>query len=261
MNLHATIQQRLQGRICCLLSQDAEYGRRNQSVAFTLLEVLIAVAIFSIVLVAINTVFFAALRLRARASQAVEDLTPVGHAVAIMKRDLLAATPPGRLLSSGMTTTPTTMATGMGSGPAGGILEFSTGTGIIDDDAPWGDALKVDYYLRQPLERTTATGRDLIRAVSHNLLTTTQEQPEEQLILEDVEQLQFSFYDGSQWRQTWDGSNTVATAGTNVSSMPSAVEVTIQLAPAEGKVRGPIEFIVPIRTQVVSSTSTQTNTP
>jgi general secretion pathway protein J len=230
-------------------------GRR--STGFTLLEILIATAIFALVLVAINGVFYAAMRLRARASRAIEDLTPVEHAISIMKRDILAAVPPAssNLLTGPMTTTPSVM---VAVSQPGSALEFYTSSALIADDVPWGDVQRVDYYLKQPVVRTTGTGQDLVRSVTRNLLAQVQEQPEEQVILEDVQQLRFEFYDGGQWRQSWDAT-TVVTTGTNQSAMPLAVQISIQLAEAEGKVRLPIQFLVPITTQVISNSASATN--
>src|SRR4029078_12040736 len=83
-------------------------GRAGQNVsAFTLLEILVAVSIFSVVLVAINTVFYAALRLRNKTTEAIEELIPTEHAIAIMKRDFMATLPPAGSLSGQLTTTPT----------------------------------------------------------------------------------------------------------------------------------------------------------
>ena len=72
--------------------------RRHNS-AFTLIEVLLAVGIFSIVLVAINTVFFAALRLRQHTSELVNESLPFNHALVLLRRDLQNAVPPGGLLA------------------------------------------------------------------------------------------------------------------------------------------------------------------
>jgi type II secretion system protein J len=227
--------------------------------AFTLIEVLTAVAIFSVVVAAINAVFFAALRLRNRAAQATEDLTPTERVISVMKRDLLAAIPPGRTLSGELTTSPTTM--GVGMAMPGSALEFHTASGLISDDAPWGDAQRVAFYLRRATAPTGGGGQELVRSVTRNLLATAQAVPEEQLLLEDVEQLQFSFFDGNQWRQSWNSNVTATASSTNQTMMPLAVEVLIQQTELEGRVRPPVRFVVPITTEVLASSNTETNSP
>ena len=217
-----------------------------RSPAVTLLEVLLAVAVFSVVLVAINGVFYGALRLRERTARAVEDLTPVEHAIAILKRDLLSAVPTNGPLSGPMTTSLATA----GLGPQSGGLEFFTRSGIIDDLNPWGDAQKVAYYLRQPLDRTIS-GRELVRVATRNLLATEPELPVEELLLEGVQGIEFSFYDGTRWQQTW-GTTTTVTSESAQSTMPQAVQVLIEFVPDEKHVRVPVQLIVPITVQTNS---------
>src|SRR4051812_26961616 len=67
--------------------------------AFTLIEIMLAVAIFAIVLVAINSVFYSALRLRRKASEAIEQSLPIQQTIAIMKRDLQGLVAPGGTLT------------------------------------------------------------------------------------------------------------------------------------------------------------------
>src|SRR5262245_8586803 len=79
------------------LEQPNRSARRQR--AFTLIEVMLAVAIFAIVLAAINGVFYSALRLRRTASEAIEQSLPVQQAVAIIKRDLQGLVAPGGTLT------------------------------------------------------------------------------------------------------------------------------------------------------------------
>src|SRR5262245_28404598 len=55
---------------------------------FTLLELLIAISVFAMVLLAINGVFYGAMRLRSKTSRMIEQSLPVQQTVAIIKRDL-----------------------------------------------------------------------------------------------------------------------------------------------------------------------------
>src|SRR5947208_8795431 len=85
---------------------------RLQQGAFTLLELLLAVLVFSIVLAAIHTVFFSALRLRNKTSDAIERSLPLQQTIAIIKRDLANLVPPGGTLSGQLQSTPTTATAG-----------------------------------------------------------------------------------------------------------------------------------------------------
>src|ERR1051325_11630883 len=78
--------------------------------AFTLLELLIAVAIFAIVLTAMNGVFYAAMRLQRSGSRMVEESVPIQQAVSVIKRDIQGIVAPGGTLAGPLQ--PSTAATG-----------------------------------------------------------------------------------------------------------------------------------------------------
>jgi type II secretion system protein J len=215
---------------------------------FTLIEVLLAVGIFAIVLFAMNTVFYSALRLERATNRAVDERLPLNQALAILRRDLQCAAPP--MTNSYLL--PRDFVSGGGSGfgaSAGASLEFYTTTGIISDDAAWGDLQKVRYELVEPTDRANSKGQELVRVVTRNVLATTAEQQEEQTLVGDVESVEFLCYNGTDWRSTWD------TAGGDT-GLPLAVRVRIQLAMNDSGVnvaRDPLELLVPISSQALTN--------
>src|SRR5262245_66678258 len=106
-------------------------GDGRAPAAFTLMEIMLAVAIFAVVLVAINGVFFSALRLRARTSAALDNSAALEQALVVIRRDLANAVPPGTVLAGSLQ-----------SGVVGGTLsqnnglELFTSTGTLSDNAP-----------------------------------------------------------------------------------------------------------------------------
>ena len=212
---------------------------------FTLMEVLIAVVAFAIVLAAINGVYYGAIRLRNKTTTGLEQALPLEHATAIIKRDLANIVLPGGTFSGALQTGSTSNRIVGQSSPS-----FYTSRGLIDDTSPWGDVQRVSYLL---LDSTNhANGKDLIRSVSRNLLPVLQDQPEQQWLMTGLQQMTFLFYDGSQWRDSWDSTTPDLTTGLS-NSLPKAVKVQIQLLP-EGTGRGrqrevPIELVVPITVQ------------
>src|SRR5882672_4847318 len=140
--------------------------------AFTLIEIMLAVAIFAIVLAAINGVFYGAMRLRTKTTAAVEESLPVEQVVAMIKRDLQGLAAPGGTLSgslkSGVAGSGTMDQQGAGT-------DIYTSTGVVDGTSPWANMQKVCYTLRQSTTRNGA-GRDLVRLVTRNLLPTAQEE-------------------------------------------------------------------------------------
>jgi prepilin-type N-terminal cleavage/methylation domain-containing protein len=159
--------------------------------AFTLLELLIAIAIFSIVLTAINGVFYSAMRLQNKAARTVEEALPIQQAAAVLKRDFQGIVAPGGVLG-GFLQSPTTSAVTGGSPIPPTATTLYTATGVLDNTSPWADVQKVVYYLKNPDRQNTA-GRDLMRAVSRNLLPTTQDVLEESWLMGGVDRLQLSF--------------------------------------------------------------------
>ncbi|HXC98395.1 MAG TPA: prepilin-type N-terminal cleavage/methylation domain-containing protein, partial [Verrucomicrobiae bacterium] len=111
--------------------------------AFTLIELVMALAIAAVVLAAINAVFFGALRLRASTVAVAEQTLPVERAVEIIKNDLVCIRPPS---TNGYIGPMGTDATAVGmTKPL--LLELYTSSAQISDDVPWGDVQKIDYWL------------------------------------------------------------------------------------------------------------------
>ena len=210
------------------------------SLGFTLIEVLLALSVSAIVLAAIGGVFYSAVRLRERTTAMLDESAPLYHALALLRRDLLGAVPPGGAMTGDFKTG--TVDSGMAQGLG---LQFCTSTGVIKDAEPWGDIQEVTYELRDPVERTSGAGKDLIRSVTRNLLATTGLEPEDQWLMGNVQTLEFSCYDGTGWVPSWD-------TGLGNTNLPSAVLVRILLAAdnsPNARSREPLEMIIPLTTQ------------
>jgi len=164
---------------------------------FTLLEVLIAVMVFAIVLAAASSVFYGALHLRNGITESLEQALPVQHALSVIQRDLANLVVPGGTLSGAFQTTSITNVVGGQSSP-----DFYTTTGFIDQTLPWAEIQRVSYVLVDPANRGGA-GKDLIRAVTRNLLpATAEEQPAQQWLMGGVQGVTFYYYDDTQWRDS-----------------------------------------------------------
>jgi type II secretion system protein J len=216
------------------------HGRLIRCGGFTLLEVMLAMAVCAIALAAINGMFFGALRLRDTTLRAVDESQPAQQALTTIRRDLASAM------------SPTTNGYMTGDFRVGDItspglnqnvsIEMYTTTGALHDDQPWGEIQRVTYELRAPAGGIGERGHDLVRSVTRDLLATITPTPEDQWVMGHVQNLTFDCYDGTQWRNTWD-----TTAGDT--NLPIAVRVTIQLAgngPDDPRSREPIVLLVPI---------------
>jgi type II secretion system protein J len=217
--------------------------RSSTDSAFTLLEVLIATLIAAIVLAAMNAAFYAALHLRSVTTNLVENSIPQSHAASVLKADLR-----GTLITGG------TMAVSIESpGTESGNnqptdLDIYTTTGVLRNDQPWGDVQKVSYLLKDSTNASRLGGKDLVRAVTRNLLASTQPDLTEQPLLSGVSSVQFSFYDGANWQTSWDSTSAVTPA-------PQAIKVHVEFASGNynGPGRLPLEVLVPVNGQVPSN--------
>ena len=215
--------------------------------AFTLVEVMLALAVSAIVLAAIGGVFFTAMRLRERTMAALDEVLPLNQALSIMRRDLRGTLPPGGVLAGAFKDGAVDDIAGTGFG-----LQFYTTSGQLSDKAPWGDVQQVIYEVRDAPQASGKPGKNLVRNVTRNLLATTVVDAQDQLLLNNVQSVAFSCYDGIDWRDLWDTTMT----DTN---LPLAVRIRIQMAgetPAARNDQG-IELIVPLTTQ---SRTNQTET-
>lgn len=220
--------------------------------AFTLIEMILAIGLAALVLIAVNAVLFTALHLRNATADAVAAAAPLDEACTFIQRDLACVVTPtngtSKVLSGAFR-----VGTLDSQGVSGAVaIEMVTATGAVSDALPWGDLQRVTYELQTPNDRS-AVGRNLVRSVCRNLLSSTTPTVTDQVLLTGVSDLKFSCYDGAQWNDTWDTSNPTAT-NTN---LPVAVRVDIQLA--DHSPLSPIELVVPIdsvsRTNLVLATT------
>jgi type II secretion system protein J len=212
--------------------------------AFTLIEMVLAIGVAAMVLIAVNTALFASLRLRDATQNVVDAAAPLDQAVTYIRRDLQCLV------------TPTNGTTKVLSGSfrAGNInspgvsepvaIEMFTATGALSVNTPWADIQRVTYELKQPATRDTV-GRDLYRSVARNLLSFTTPDVQDQFLLSGVQDIKFSCFDGAQWQEVWDTTG-LTSAYTN---LPVAVRVDIQMAGQGSANTQPIELVVPIVVQ------------
>ena len=225
--------------------------KTNNQQAFTLIEMILAIGVAAIVLVAANAVFFTALHLRNATAEVVDAASPIDQAVAIMRHDLqCAVTPNPNGTLSGDFKIGNVTSTGINDPVA---AEIYTATGALSDAAPWGDIQRVTYELKTSTRG--AAGMDLYRSVTRNVLATATPDVADQLMLRGVQSVQFSAYDGAQWFNAWDTTDTTS-ANTN---LPVAVRVDIQLTGSDRN-SSPIEIFVPVDSQSRTNAAGATGT-
>ncbi|MCP5521828.1 MAG: type II secretion system protein GspJ [Verrucomicrobiales bacterium] len=195
----------------------------HRAAGFTLIEILIATLAFAVLLAALNSVLFSALRLRREAVQRSDDLDTRRQVRQLIEKDLRNAILTGGLLASNVVGT-----TGSEGAGRADRLDFYTTTGRVSDQEPWCEIQRVSYYLESGASvsyTTNAIGSTLVRAVSRNLLSEdTDEDTDYTPLLRDVESFELSFYDGSSWADSWDSTLMDDTAPTAVHLLVTFVD-------------------------------------
>ena len=222
------------------LRQGARHG-------FTLIEVLAATTLFAILVAALVTTFFGVMRLREGAEARLSESRPGAYAVSVLKRDLLGMVPPVGVLAGAMIGERVEEA-----GACHDHLQFYATAVAPNDLDPWGDVLALEYGLRE----TEGTGAgaaktyDLVRDVTRNLLSPTVETPEEHVLLTGVVSFRVSYYDGTEWCDSWDST-------LQENALPQAIQIRVDLAAhADGTAQTPVELTVPVTVRARSTTAT-----
>ncbi|MBN1866104.1 type II secretion system protein GspJ [Candidatus Sumerlaeota bacterium] len=213
-------------RVVCPLPVPATRGRavarravaRRAHRAFTLIGILMATVVFSVLIAALYGVFYGAIRLRETTFERVESGLPRDQILAVIRRDLTAVVPPVGILAAAMTGETGTL----GSARSDHIT-FSAASGSVTDAEPWGDVVAVSYFLDESSGGDDENGYDLVREVSRNLLASVEEEPESERILEGVDSFEIAYFDGTSWLDSWDST-------TRENETPDAIRMRIGLA-------------------------------
>jgi type II secretion system protein J len=232
----APIGRRSPGRKALFSSVHPAPASWTASAGFTLIEVLLALMICAIVLVIIGSFFAGALKIQEHVNANLDQAIPIDRALSIMRKDLKNAVAPGGMLAG-----PLQSGSAEGGVDANGIQIYTT-TGLMTPNAPWSEIQKVTYGL-QASSDSSANGKDLIRTVTRNLLTTGTEDDDEQFLAGGIESLTFSYFDGNNWLDTWDD--------TTETNLPVAVKVNLQMASSDQSAQkpDPIQLLVPLMVQ------------
>src|SRR6266853_544962 len=166
-------------------------GNPETQHAFTLMEIMLALAVSAIVLAGIGGVFYSAVRLRERTMAMIDEATPLQHAFNFIRHDLQGALPPG---GGNLPMAGDFKLSALGSGLGQNFrIEFFTTSGAVNDNTTWSDIQFISYELRDSTDRTkNDAGKELVRSSNRNVLATAMQDPQEQPLLSNVQSLELS---------------------------------------------------------------------
>jgi len=233
----ASIGRRSPGRKALFSSVHPAPASWTASAGFTLIEVLLALMICAIVLVIVGSFFAGALKVQSHVDANLDQSLPIERALNILQKELKNAVAPGGMLAG-----PLQSGSSLGGVDANAGIQIYTTTGLMMPNTPWSEIQRVTYGLQAPNNSST-TGKELIRTVTRNLLTTSTEDDDEQYLASGIESLNFSYFDGNNWLDTW--------GDTTQTNLPVAVRVNVQMAAADQNAQkpDPIQLLVPMMVQ------------
>jgi len=237
-NQRAPIGRRSPGRKALFSPIHPAPASWTASAGFTLIEVILALGVCALVLVVISTVFAGAIKLQDSAAASVDEKLPIERAMNQLRRDLKNAVPPGGMLEG-----PLQSGSLEGGIDANEGIQIYTTTGLMTPNTTWSEIQKVTYALQAPAD-ASSKGKDLVRAVTRNLLATGTQDEDDQFLASGIQSMTFSYFDGQNWLDTWDD--------TTETNLPLAVRVSVQMAPKDStqEAPAPMQLLVPLMVQV-----------
>ena len=188
--------------------------------AFTLLELLLAVAIAAVLAVSLMSALHIAIRARNTAEAALRPGRGAEAALAFVRADLESALPPRGVFAGTFSGTDWRDSQGR---PADSVVFYTAGPAPMYAGGSGGDIKKVEIT---PATLLGSGERALLRRVSTNLLSPVLRDPDEEILGRGVVSFNLRYFDGTVWLDYWDSS-----AQEDV--LPLAVEVTLEMEPAD----------------------------
>ena len=218
--------------------------------AFTLIELVLAMAACAILLTAIYSFFSNAVHLRNDLMERTREARVRAHAASVIRNDLRNAIVSGGTLAATLE--------GSQQSPGGsfpGYLKFNTTTAPDAGEVPNPDVQQIEYYIVTDPAATDQKAGMLVRAHDRNLLAMVTEVATEEPLLAGMESMEVAFFDGTSWQDSWS-------VTTDSKTLPEAVRVRLHPArkTAGDFVPAPIEVLVPWTVEAAVETTTTATT-
>lgn len=191
--------------------------RRGRS-AFTLLEVIAALTMTSVLLLAVYSSLSVAFRARRSAQRKVEPMRRLALTMELLRADLESAVPPTGLLAN--------ECLGDDGGADGddrdALLFFA-----VSANTPWPDHPAGLRRIEYIVETDEATDQPtLFRLTTRNANAPVLREPQREVLCLGAAQFNLRYFDGADWVDSWDSQSYDG-------ALPRAIEITLALTNGE----------------------------
>lgn len=194
---------------------------KNDHCGFTLLEMLIAMTMMTIIAASLYTSMSIGFRARESAERAVEKGRSAQIAIELVKNMLASSMVPNGILAGEFEGEDEQD----GEGYDADTLSFYTADYNAVEDELASDIEKVEIEIST---RDETNEQVLVRKVTTNLLSPKTLDPDEEVLCGGVRSLNLRYYNGTDWEDEWDSSD-------NDNTLPEAVEITILLEDTDSR--------------------------
>jgi type II secretion system protein J len=191
---------------------------RLQRGGFTLIELIVAMMMMAILAVTLYSSLHIAFRARDAAMDAIKGSQSADIAMNFMSTDLRNSMPPTGILAGNFEGTTGSDDRGH---EADDIIFFTTAD-AADDASANGEIKQIELTV----QTEPGTGdHTLVRLVTRNLLAQQTPTPDTEVLCRGVNSFTVTYFDGTQWTNTWDSTQ-------EQDSAPVAVQIVLALDPA-----------------------------
>lgn len=179
--------------------------------AFTLLELLLAIAITAILAATVYASLMVATHTRERAAEAVGKDRALTLAMDLIRRDLQAAPPPtGTMAGAFIGEDDNTIDT----------VSFTTTNAYLPPNDRLSDLINVNLLLIEDVYSEDSRSMMLVREITTNLLSATTTEPQIQVLARGITGMDLAYSDGADWLDDWDSTQ-------HDNTLPLAVKITL----------------------------------
>ena len=195
--------------------------KRSGNKGFSLLELLVAMTLMSIIAASLYSSLSIGFKARERSQSALAGKRGGRIVMDQLKQEIISALPPTGILAGRFEG-----ADGNdGAGNAADTLTFYSAAYNPDDEEIACDIVKVEISMEAD---ETANKRNLVRGITTNLLSPKTLDPSEDIICKGIRSINFRYFDGYEWQDEWVSSD-------NNDSLPKAVEICISFETSDDK--------------------------